>query len=62
MRLWQGIYRPVDVIRDRPDVQDRLNALAITPLTSTPEELEKFIPAEIEKWAKVVKDAGIEPQ
>src|SRR6478736_6479020 len=43
----------------RPDVQDRLNALAITPLTSTPEELEKFIPAEIEKWAKVVKDAGI---
>jgi len=46
----------------RPDVQDRLNALAITPLTSTPDELEKFIPAEIAKWAKVVKDAGIEPQ
>jgi tripartite-type tricarboxylate transporter receptor subunit TctC len=46
----------------RPDVQDRLNGLAITPLTSTPEELEKFIPVEIEKWAKVVKDAGIEPQ
>src|SRR6478736_2147831 len=46
----------------RPDVQDRLNALAITPLTSTPEELEKFIPAEIEKWAKVVKDAGITPE
>ena len=46
----------------RPDVQDRLNGLAITPLTSTPDELEKFIPAEIAKWAKVVKDAGIEPQ
>ena len=46
----------------RPDVQDRLNALAITPLTSTPEELEKYIPVEIAKWAKVVKDAGIEPQ
>jgi len=46
----------------RTDVQDRLNALAITPLTSTPEELEKFIPAEIGKWAKVVTDAGIEPQ
>lgn len=46
----------------RPDVQDRLNAAAITPLTSTPDELEKFIPAEIEKWAKVVKEAGIEPQ
>jgi tripartite-type tricarboxylate transporter receptor subunit TctC len=46
----------------RPDVADRLTALAITPLTSTPDELEKFIPAEIAKWAKVVKDAGIEPQ
>ena len=46
----------------RPDIQDRLNGLAITPLTSTPEELEKLIPAEIAKWAKVIKDAGIEPQ
>ena len=46
----------------RPDVQDRLNAFAIEPRTSTPDELEKFIPAEIAKWAKVVKDAGIEPQ
>lgn len=46
----------------RPDVQDRLNGLAITPLTSTPEELEKFILTEIAKWAKVVQDAGIEPQ
>ena len=45
-----------------PEVQDKLNALAITPITSTPDELEKFIPAEIEKWSKVVKDAGIEPQ
>jgi len=46
----------------RPDVQDRLTAFAIEPRTSTPDELEKFIPAEITKWAKVVKDAGIEPQ
>jgi tripartite-type tricarboxylate transporter receptor subunit TctC len=46
----------------RPEVQDKLNAAAITPLTSTPDDLAKFIPAEIEKWAKVVKDAGIEPQ
>jgi len=46
----------------RPEISDRLNTLAITPLTSTPDELEKFIPAEIAKWAKVVKDAGIEPQ
>lgn len=46
----------------RPDVQERLNALAITPVTSTPDELAQYIPAEIKKWAQVIKDAGIEPQ
>ncbi|HWF95237.1 MAG TPA: tripartite tricarboxylate transporter substrate binding protein [Xanthobacteraceae bacterium] len=46
----------------RPDVVERLAALAINPLTSTPDELETFIPAEIEKWARVVKDAGITPE
>jgi tripartite-type tricarboxylate transporter receptor subunit TctC len=46
----------------RPDVQDKLNAVAIESRTSAPEELAQFIPAEIAKWAKVVKDAGIQPQ
>jgi tripartite-type tricarboxylate transporter receptor subunit TctC len=46
----------------QPDVQARLYGLAIQPMTSTPEELEKHIAAEIVKWAQVVKDAGIEPQ
>jgi tripartite-type tricarboxylate transporter receptor subunit TctC len=46
----------------RPDVDDKLQALAIEPRTSTPDELAKYIPDEIVKWAKVVKDAGIEPQ
>jgi len=46
----------------RPDVEQRLQTLAITPLTSTPDELEKHIVSEIAKWAKVVKDAGIQPQ
>jgi len=39
-----------------------MNGLAITPRTSTPDELAQFIPAEIRKWAQVVKDAGIEPE
>src|SRR5262249_17842096 len=41
----------------RPDVNDKMQALAIDALTSTPDELERFIPAEIAKWAQVVKDA-----
>jgi len=31
-------------------------------LTSTPDELAAFVPAEIAKWAQVVKDAGIVPE
>jgi len=46
----------------RPNVNDKFQALAIDVLTSTPDELEKFIPAEIAKWAQVVKDAGIVPE
>ena len=38
------------------------DALAIDPLTSTPDELDKFRTSEIAKWAQVVKDAGIQPQ
>jgi tripartite-type tricarboxylate transporter receptor subunit TctC len=47
---------------NRPDIQDRMNGLAIAPLTSTPDELAAFIPVEIKRWAQVVKDAGITPQ
>jgi tripartite-type tricarboxylate transporter receptor subunit TctC len=46
----------------RPEVNDKFQSLAIDVLTSTPDELEKFIPAEITKWAQVVKDAGIVPE
>ncbi len=46
----------------RPDVGERLKTLAINPLTSTPDELAQFIPAEIVKWAQVVKDAGVVPE
>jgi tripartite-type tricarboxylate transporter receptor subunit TctC len=46
----------------RPEVQDRLANVAIQPLTSTPEEMERFVASEIVKWSKVVKEAGIQPQ
>jgi tripartite-type tricarboxylate transporter receptor subunit TctC len=46
----------------RPDVSEKLVNFAIDPLTSTPDELARFVPSEIVKWAQVVKDAGIEPE
>ena len=38
----------------------RLDKRAVAALT--PDELARFIPAEIEKWAQVVKDTGITPE
>jgi tripartite-type tricarboxylate transporter receptor subunit TctC len=46
----------------RPDVQAKLEAIGIQPLSSTPGELAKFIPSEITKWGQLVKDAGIQPE
>jgi tripartite-type tricarboxylate transporter receptor subunit TctC len=65
-----GTPRPIiDKLNDvlvtflrKPEIQDKLNAIAITPLTSTPEEMRDFVAAEIVKWARVIKDAGIQPQ
>jgi len=51
----------VDYIQ-RPDVQDKMQAMAVEPLTSTPEELAAFIPTEMAKWGQVVRDAGITPE
>lgn len=42
-----------------PDVQERLAALGFSPVGSTPEEFAAQIKGDIEKWSKVVREAGI---
>jgi tripartite-type tricarboxylate transporter receptor subunit TctC len=42
-----------------PDIQQRLAALGFSAVGSTPEEFAGQIKADIEKWSKVVRDAGI---
>ncbi|HVG51301.1 MAG TPA: tripartite tricarboxylate transporter substrate binding protein [Xanthobacteraceae bacterium] len=44
----------------RPETQDRLYAIGIQPIASTTEEFAKFIPAEQQKWSKVIADAKIQ--
>jgi tripartite-type tricarboxylate transporter receptor subunit TctC len=43
----------------RPDIIERLAALGIEPLGSSPEEFNRFFRAELEKWAIVIKTTGI---
>lgn len=70
---WYGFFVPAKTSRaivDRynaeinrilklPDIVSLHNAGGIVPLGSTPEAFAAFIAAETDKWAKVIKEAGI---
>jgi tripartite-type tricarboxylate transporter receptor subunit TctC len=45
-----------------PDIRQRLIDLGFDPIGSTPDECAGNIRAEIEKWAKLIRAAGIRVQ
>jgi tripartite-type tricarboxylate transporter receptor subunit TctC len=45
----------------QPDVIERYTALGIESVTSTPQEFTSIIKADLTKYLKVIKDAGIKP-
>jgi tripartite-type tricarboxylate transporter receptor subunit TctC len=45
-----------------PSVRDSLASQGAEPVGSTPEEYDSFVRSEIAKWAKVCKEAGIQPE
>jgi len=73
VRDWEGVLAPrglpkaiVDKLANesirilrRPDIQERFAALGMEIIGSTPEEFRKAITSEIQRWAKVVKDANL---
>ena len=70
---WNAVFAPAGVapdIVDRmnreltralalPDIREKLAALGAEPVGGKPDELEKLRLADIEKWTRVVKRAGI---
>jgi len=73
---WIGLFAPAgtppdvvhklnaEVVRimEAPDVQKRLESEGARFIRKTPEEFGQFVKAETVKWAKVLKDAGIQPE
>jgi tripartite-type tricarboxylate transporter receptor subunit TctC len=76
VRDWQGLLAPratpapiVDKLSKEltrilrhPDNQERFAAMGLVVIASTPEEFRNDIASEIQRWAKVIKAAGIKPQ
>jgi len=57
--------KAVNNMLDDPSVRKRLEELGleiVPPERRGPEYLAKFVPEEIERWAKVVKAARITPE
>jgi tripartite-type tricarboxylate transporter receptor subunit TctC len=46
-------------VLNSPDIRERLQGLGAEPVGNTPEQYTAFMQDEINKWAKVIKAAGI---
>jgi tripartite-type tricarboxylate transporter receptor subunit TctC len=71
--VWYAFLAPAGTPRDivmklngeilraasQPEMKSVLSKSALEPIGSTPDELGRFMKAEILKWAKVVKDANV---
>ena len=42
-----------------PDVKQKLAAMAYVPIGNTPEQCDAFFKSEMDRWGKVIKDAGL---
>ena len=56
------LHRIVDASLAKPEVAARFAALGTDVAPMNPQQLAAFIQSEIAKWAKMTKEAGIEPQ
>jgi tripartite-type tricarboxylate transporter receptor subunit TctC len=56
------LHKETTAILRTPEVKDRLSADGNEVVAGTPEEFGALIKAEIVKWARVVKAAGIQPE
>jgi tripartite-type tricarboxylate transporter receptor subunit TctC len=60
--LVQKLNREVQEAVNSAEYKERLAALDMQPRVSTPQELSAYLKADLAKWARVVKEAGIKPE
>jgi tripartite-type tricarboxylate transporter receptor subunit TctC len=74
--IWLGIMAPAATPRDavdrlnaevgkiiaRPEIRDAWARQGAVPMTMTPAQFETYLKGDIDKWAKVIRQAGIKVQ
>ena len=58
LRLSDAVKRTVQM----QDTRERFAALNLEPVGSTPKEFAAFLETEMQKWSKVIREAGIKPE
>src|SRR5712671_616669 len=56
------LNKEISAIVETPAVQEKLRVQGLEPDSMTPEELASLFKSETAKWAKVIKDAKIQPE
>jgi tripartite-type tricarboxylate transporter receptor subunit TctC len=56
------VSQDIATVLKLPDVADRLQKQGSLPTSGTPEQLDAIIRADTERYTKLLKDAGVEPQ
>lgn len=73
---WAGLFAPANTpaeivkrlnaevrkIIDNPQVKEQIAKAGFETISSTPQELEQFVKAQLAKWTRMIKDAGIQPE
>ena len=76
MDSWAGLFAPANTppdvvarlntelrkIIDSAEIKDKLANLGFEAFSSSSDDLAKFVAVQLEKWTKMIKDAGIEPE
>ena len=60
--ILQKIYAEVKRILELPSVKERFDELGTTAVSSTPEQFDALIAAEILEFARLAKVSGIKPE
>jgi len=57
----ERLYADVVKVMSAPDTRATLTRVELDAATSTPAETAKFVRAEMERWGRVIREAGIKP-